>query len=157
MTLEIKPTTWADCAFASAQAGEPPCLHELFEAQADARGQAPALIRGDLVLSYAGLEARSNRLARHLRSLGVGPGSFVGLCLERSELPIIAILAVLKSGGAYVPLDPAYPDDRMRFIVGEAGIEVMLTEQALEARVARLVTGSIVSLDQAAESIAAQS
>ena len=157
MTLEIKPTTWADCAFASAQAGEAACLHELFEAQADARGQAPALIRGDLVLSYAGLEARANRLAHHLRSLGVGPGSFVGLCLERSELPIIAILAVLKSGGAYVPLDPAYPDDRMRFIVGEAGIKVMLTEQALEGRVARLVTGAIVSLDQAAESIAAQS
>ena len=122
----------------------------------DRGGGSPALIRGKRALSYAELEARANRLARYLRTLGVGPGCLVGLCLERCELPIIAILACLKAGGAYVPLEPAYPDERLRFILGEAGIKVVLTQRALGARLERLFAGSIVALDQAGEKIAGQ-
>ena len=156
MQLEIKPSTWSLAGQSSPGTVAPACLHELFEEQVDARGQATALVSGDVTFSYAGLERRANRLAHYLRSLGVGPGSFVGLCVERSELPIVAILAVLKAGGAYVPLDPGYPDDRIGFIVGEAGIKVMLTDRHLKPRVARLFTGRLVALDQSAREVAAQ-
>ena len=99
-------------------------LHELFEAQADARGDAVALACGDLNLSYGELEARANQLAHHLRAAGAGPGELIGLCLNRSELPIIAILGCLKAGAAYAPIDPTHPDERIRYIVDEAGISL---------------------------------
>ena len=60
-------------------------------------------------LTYAELDQRSNQLAHHLQSLGVGSEVIVGICLERSPDMIVAMLAVLKAGGAYLPLDPAYP------------------------------------------------
>jgi amino acid adenylation domain-containing protein len=131
------------------------CLHELFEAQVDVRGDAVAVVCGPESLSYAGLEARANRLANHLRQLGAGPGSFVGIALERSELPIIAILACLKAGAAYVPIDPTHPDDRIRYMVEEAEIAVLLSERALLDRMSRVFTGEIVMLDATPE-IAAQ-
>ena len=69
-----------------------------------------------------GGRAASNRLARQLRSAGAGRGSLIGLCLNRSERPIIAILACLKAGAAYVPIDPTHPDDRVRYIMEEAEV-----------------------------------
>ena len=131
------------------------CLHELFEAQVDIRGDAVAVVCGPQSLSYAGLETRANRLANHLRQLGAGPGSFVGIALERSELPIIAILACLKAGAAYVPIDPTHPDDRIRYMVEEAEIAVLLSERALLERMSRVFSGEIVMLDATPE-IAAQ-
>jgi non-ribosomal peptide synthetase-like protein len=155
MQLELKSSTWPQSQVGP-HAAQAPCLHELFEAQADARGQATALVCGELALSYAELEARANRLAHYLRAAGVEPGSFVGLVFERSELPIVAILAVLKAGGAYVPLEPGYPDERMRFIAGEAGIEVTLTQMQLQERAQRVLGGLVIALDDPAHSIAAQ-
>lgn len=156
MQLELKSSSWAQDAAQPGEGLAQPCLHELFEAQADARPSANALVCGDLILSYGELDARASRLAHFLRGLGVGPGSFVGLCLERSELPIIAILACLKAGCAYVPLEPSYPDERIRFITDEAAINVVLTETQLATRVSALVDGRIVALDQAASSIDSQ-
>src|SRR6516165_9887249 len=114
------------------------CLHELFERQADARGEAVALVCGRLSLSYSDLELRANRLANHLRQLGIGRGALVGIAIDRSELPIIAVLACLKAGAAYVPVDPGHPDERIRFIIEEAEIAALLTERAQLARMSAL-------------------
>ncbi|PYQ62551.1 MAG: non-ribosomal peptide synthetase, partial [Acidobacteria bacterium] len=93
--------------------------------------RAAALVCGLDQLTYEELERRANRLAHRLRALGVGPESRVGLCLERAlDLPV-ALLAVLKAGGAYVPLDPEYPAARLRFVLEDAGIAVLVTRGEL--------------------------
>jgi non-ribosomal peptide synthetase-like protein len=135
--------------------GSPACLHELFEAQVDANPSAVALICGELMLSYAELDTQANRLANFLNCLGVGPGSLVGLFLERSATPIVAILACLKSGAAYVPLETMHPDDRIAFIASEADIAVILTVSALSPRLGELTNVMIVELDKYADDIEA--
>ena len=139
---------------ASRMTGAAGCLHELFEACADEAGADIALVRGTLELSYAAVEAAANQLAHHLRGLGVGPGMIVGLCLDRSERPIIALLACLKAGAAYVPLDPTHPDERLRHILNEAGIAVLICEQATQARLQTVFDGTLISLDDHAAAIA---
>ncbi|HYR07006.1 MAG TPA: amino acid adenylation domain-containing protein, partial [Longimicrobium sp.] len=110
------------------------CIHHLFQAQAARTPEAVAVFRDGDALTYAGLEARANRLAHHLRALGVGPERCVGVCLERTPELVVALLAVLKAGGAYVPLDPAYPRERLGWMVEDAGVRVVLTSSALAAR-----------------------
>ncbi|MEA2690743.1 MAG: hypothetical protein QOJ16_130, partial [Acidobacteriota bacterium] len=100
--------------------------HGLFAARAAADPGALALVTDEELLTYGELDARSNRLARHLRQLGVGPGVLVGICLERGAAMVTALLAVLKSGGAYVPLDPTYPAERLAFILADGGIRLLL-------------------------------
>ena len=124
-----------------------PCLHELFESQADLRGDAPALICGDISLSYIELENTTNRLARYLRAHGAGKGNLIGLFFEKSHLPIISILACLKAGAGYVPLDPGFPDERLNFIATEAEISLVVTEPALKERASTFFGGAIVSVD----------
>jgi non-ribosomal peptide synthetase-like protein len=133
------------------------CLHQIFEAQSSVRGDAPAVVCDGLVLSYSEVEAASNRLARQLRSAGAGRGSLIGICLNRSERPVIAILACLNAGAAYVPIDPAHPDDRVRYIIEEAEVSVVISEDALVDRIRPVFDGAIVSLDRDAAEIAAQS
>jgi polyketide synthase PksJ len=82
-------------------------------------------------LTYRELDQRANRLAHHLRRLGVGPDVLVGVCVERSCDMIAAVLGILKAGGAYVPLDPAYPRDRLAFMIEDAAIGVVVTQQTL--------------------------
>jgi len=84
------------------------CIHQLFEAQAERSPEAVAVVYEDEQLTYAQLNRRANQLAHHLRKLGVGPETRVGLCVERSLQTIVGLLGTLKAGGAYVPLDPAY-------------------------------------------------
>ena len=93
------------------------CIHQLFEAQVERSPGATALVYEDQQLTYGELNARANRLAHHLRSLGVGPGVLVGVCLERSLELVVGLLAILKAGGAYVPLDPSYPAERLAFML----------------------------------------
>ncbi len=104
------------------------CIHQLFEAQVKQRPTAIAIQFGDRSFTYESLNQGSNQLARYLQSLGIGDGMPVGICLERSVEAIAAMLAVLKAGGAYVPLDPNYPLERLRFILADAGITVLLTQ-----------------------------
>jgi amino acid adenylation domain-containing protein len=109
-----------------------------------ARAPEPvALVSGSESLTYAQLNARANRLARHLRTLGVGPDVLVGLCSGRNTTMVVALLAILKAGGAYVPLDPTYPTERLRFMVEDAHLSVLLTEErlreALPSSAARVV------------------
>src|SRR5262249_52826211 len=84
-------------------------------------------------VTYAELNARANRLARRLRAHGVGRGALVALFVDRGAELIAAILAILKSGAGYVPIDPAYPADRVRFMIDDAGAAAVVTERRLPA------------------------
>lgn len=94
---------------------------DLFGDQAARRPDAIAVVDGERSLRYGELDAASNRLARHLIGLGVGPERVVGVCLERSAELIVTLLAIWKAGGAYLPLDPSYPEDRLAFMLADAG------------------------------------
>jgi non-ribosomal peptide synthetase-like protein len=114
------------------------CLHELFEAQVDCNPDSLALICDDVQWTYAELEQRANRLARHLREIGIGPGALIGLFLRRSEKSVLAILATLKAGAAYVPIDPDMPVERVRHIVAQSEMSVVLTDRDMSERAADL-------------------
>ncbi|HSF42279.1 MAG TPA: amino acid adenylation domain-containing protein, partial [Thermoanaerobaculia bacterium] len=135
------------------------CLHEMFEAQAERDPQAVALVGekkgGDESLTYRELNERANRLAHHLRSLGVGPEVPVALCLERTPALVVALLATLKAGGAYVPIDPAYPAERQRFLLEDSGAPVLVTERGLAAETPAGVR--LLCLDEEAEALAGRS
>jgi amino acid adenylation domain-containing protein len=107
------------------------CLHRLFEEQAGETPEAVALVCGGVELSYRELNERANRLAHHLRSLGVAPEARVALLLRRTPELIVSMLAVLKAGGAYLPLDPAYPAERLSFMLEDAGAAVLICEPGL--------------------------
>ncbi|MGA0532809.1 amino acid adenylation domain-containing protein [Hansschlegelia sp. KR7-227] len=110
---------------------ELPPVHERIAAQAAKTPDAIAVDFRGRGLSYAELDGRANRLAHHLRALGLGRDTAVGVCLERSEGVAVALLAVLKAGGAYLPLDPAYPEQRLRYMLEDSGASVLVTESAL--------------------------
>ena len=97
------------------------------------RPDATAVVFEDERLSYRELDARSSRLAHHLRALGVGPEVVVGLCVERSPEMLIGLLGILKAGGAYLPLDPDYPPERLAFMLADARAPVLLTRATLRA------------------------
>jgi amino acid adenylation domain-containing protein len=105
---------------------------QLFEEQVGRSPEATALVVGQQRWSYAQLNERVNRLAHHLRSRGVGPESLAGICAERSVEMVIAILAVLKAGGAYLPMDPLYPSERLSFMLEDARVAVVLTQQKIQ-------------------------
>jgi amino acid adenylation domain-containing protein len=104
---------------------------ELFAAQVARRPEGLAVVCGDERLSFAELDRRANQLAQHLRRLGVGPDLCVGICLQRSAAMVVGLLGILKAGGAYVPLDPAYPRERLRFMIEDARVPVLLTQSDL--------------------------
>ncbi|MBF6651262.1 AMP-binding protein, partial [Methylobacter sp. BlB1] len=118
------------------------CLHELFEIQALQTPDAEALAWDDERLTYAELNARANRLAHHLRSLGVKPDDRVAICLARGFELVISQLAVLKAGAAYVPLDPAYPEERLAYMLVDSAPLVLLTDSGLKARLADRSAGA---------------
>jgi amino acid adenylation domain-containing protein len=126
-------------------------VHELFEAQVLRDPDAIALVKNDAELSYGELNRRANQLAHYLRRLGVGVESRVGVLLERKAELVIALLAVLKTGAAYVPLDPGYPDERLRFMVEDAGAELLLTDSELTIAVKQVRLAEVIE-ELAAES-----
>ncbi|HEY9401549.1 MAG TPA: amino acid adenylation domain-containing protein, partial [Pyrinomonadaceae bacterium] len=132
------------------------CLHEMFAAQAARTPDAIAVVYGDEQLTYAELEGRANQLARHLRSLGVGAETRVGLYLSRTTELVVAMLGILKAGGAYVPLDAQYPAERVAFMLADSGAQVVLTEQAL-IETLPASTAQALCLDTNHEKIARQS
>jgi amino acid adenylation domain-containing protein len=123
-------------------------VDHLIEDQAQRSPDAVAVVFDGTELTYRELNDRANHLAAHLRTLGVGPGFLAGICVERSALMLVGLLAILKTGGAYLPLDPSYPQDRLAFILQDAKPLVVLTQQQIIASVAAH-RGPIVDLDSA--------
>ena len=105
------------------------CIHQLFEMQADRTPDAVALVFGEERVTYRELNLRSNQLARYLQKIGVGAEVLVGLCCGRSLDLIVGMLGILKAGGAYLILDPSYPAERSSFMVKDAQLSVVLTQQ----------------------------
>lgn len=101
-------------------------IGELFASQAARTPNAIALIAGSHRFTYLELDQRSDALATHLQSLGVGPEKLVGIAMERSATLLVSLLAILKAGGAYVPLDPSYPAERLAWIIEDSGIAILL-------------------------------
>jgi len=119
------------------------CLHGLIEAQARRTPEADAAAFEGERLGYRELERRANRLAAHLVRLGAGPEARVGLFVERSLEMLVGILGVLKAGAAYVPMDPAFPQERLAFMLSDAGIKLVLTQSRLASRLPADGTQSI--------------
>jgi len=131
-------------------------LHELFEDQVKRAPENVALVFEDQSLTYRELNARANQLASHLKRLGVGPESLVGLYTERSLDMVVGLLGILKAGGGYVPIDPAYPKDRIGFILEDAEVSVLLTQELLLASICK-PQAPVVCLDSEWGTIALES
>jgi natural product biosynthesis luciferase-like monooxygenase protein len=110
------------------------CIHTLFAEQAARTPDAVAVVFEDRELTYRALYERAERMALHLRTLGIGPDRLVGIHLERSENLVVAVMATLMAGGAYLPLDPNYPDDRIAFMIADAAAPVIITERETRDR-----------------------
>jgi non-ribosomal peptide synthetase component F len=122
------------------------CVHELFAREAERSPNSIAVIFGETQLTYGELNSRANQLARFLKRFGVGPNSPVGLCVDRSPEMLVGILGILKAGAAYVPMDPYYATEKLKFIMRDANIFVLLTQSHLLEAVPRH-DGPRLSLD----------
>lgn len=129
-------------------------IHELFEEQAAAVPLSVALHHEGESLTYGELNARANRLARHLRVQGVGPDRLAGIYLERSVSMVVGLLAILKAGGAYVPLDPTYPTERLAYMLQDAAPCAVLTQEKLRGRLPAS-TAAVIAVDSDADAIGA--
>ena len=109
------------------------CVHELVEAQVARTPDAIAVVCDSERLTYAELNASANRLAHHLRALGVRPDDRVAICAERSLEMVVGLVAIHKAGGAYVPLDPGYPAERLAYMLRDSAPVAVLTHSAARA------------------------
>ena len=135
---------------------DPGTLHGLVEAQAARTPEATAVAGPGGSITYADLDARANRLARHLQAMGVGPETHVALVLDRSIDAVVAVVATLKAGGAYVPVDPTYPAERVAFVLGDADVRAVVTRSE-HAEALSGVDAPVVALDRDAAIIDALS
>jgi amino acid adenylation domain-containing protein len=122
------------------------CIHELFEAQVEKTPDAIAITFENHQVTYRGLNQRANQLAHYLRRRGVRPDDLVSLFMERSPEMVIAILGVLKAGGAYLPIDPNLPAERIQFLLTDAQVELILTQDKLQAALGDF-SGEVFCLD----------
>jgi len=119
---------WNDTA---AEYANDSCIHTLIETRAEEQPDAPAVLFRTDTLSFADLNARANRLAHYLIGKGAGPGTIIGISLERSPDLVTAILAIFKTGSAYVPLDPNYPNERLEWMLTDTAAPLLLTQSTL--------------------------
>ncbi|NER47173.1 MAG: amino acid adenylation domain-containing protein [Symploca sp. SIO1A3] len=129
------------------------CVHQLFEQQVEHNPNTVAVVFENEQLTYQQLNCRANQLAHYLQSLGVGADVLVGLFVERSLDMIVALLGILKAGGAYVPLDPEYPQERLSYMLEDAQVSVLLTQQRILAQLPQ-PQAQLVCLEQVWEQIA---
>ena len=109
-------------------------IHQLIEQQAKVTPENIAVVFGEQQLSYVELDARANQLANYLHNKGVTKGQIIGLAIERSEQLLVGILGILKAGGIYLPLDPEYPTARLQYMLDDAKVSLLVTQQALGQR-----------------------
>ena len=121
-------------------------IHQLFERQVDATPDATAVIFNDEQLSYRDLNRRANLLAHHLVAQGVAPDVLVAICLPRSIDMVVAVLGTLKAGGAYLPLEPSLPNERLRYMLEDSEVKLLLTESQVALTLPRVVKR--LNLDQ---------
>ena len=107
------------------------CIHQLFEKKVQQYPDSIAVNFANEQLTYQELNTCSNKLAQHLQKIGVGSEVLVGICISQSIEMIIGLLGILKAGGAYVPLDPSYPEERLNFMLKDAQVSVLLTQENL--------------------------
>ncbi|MEM9822301.1 MAG: amino acid adenylation domain-containing protein, partial [Bacteroidota bacterium] len=124
------------------------CIHTLFELQVESTPDAPALVYRQTILTYRQLDQKANQLAHFLQKKGVGPEVLVAISLERSLEMIIGLLGVLKAGGAYLPLDPTSPKDRLRWMLEDASISILLTQDHLVEQMPVVEELEIIALDK---------
>ncbi|MFC9249699.1 amino acid adenylation domain-containing protein, partial [Streptomyces sp. NPDC057136] len=125
---EVVVCGWNDTAVEVSAVGG---VHGLVAGRAVVAPDVVAVVSGDEWLTYGGLVARANRLARHLRGVGVGSESVVALCLERGVDMVVAALAVWQAGAAYLPLDPEFPLDRLEFMLADSGASVLVGHRSV--------------------------
>jgi natural product biosynthesis luciferase-like monooxygenase protein len=123
------------------------CIHERFAAQAARTPEAVAVAFEDKSLTYRELNARANQLAAHLRAQGAGPDALIGLCCERSLDMVVGMLGILKAGAAYVPMDPAYPSDRIAYMLDDAQVQLLVTQESVLGELPEL-RAQIVCIDR---------
>src|SRR6185312_5352620 len=111
------------------------CVHELFEAQAERTPEALAVVSGSEQISYGELNRRANQLARYLQGQGVKAEQPVGIMQERSLAMVVSRLGGLKAGGAYVPLDVEYPVERLQYMVADADVKIVITQESISERI----------------------
>ncbi|MBD2002942.1 MULTISPECIES: non-ribosomal peptide synthetase [Cyanophyceae] len=131
------------------------CIHQLFETQVNQTPDNIAVVFDTQELTYRELNQRANKLAHYLQKQGIKPEVLVGICVERSLEMIVGILGILKAGGAYIPLDPAYPQERLAFMLEDAQVSVLLTQQRLVELPKH--QASVICLDADWENIALES
>ncbi|NEP78777.1 MAG: AMP-binding protein [Okeania sp. SIO3B3] len=122
------------------------CIHQLFEEQVEKTPDAVAVIFEGEQLTYQQLNYQANQLAHYLQSLGVKPEVLVGICVERSVEMVIGLLGILKAGGAYVPLDPNYPTSRLNYMVEDAQLSILLTQQKWQHHLPQ-IAAQVICLD----------
>lgn len=132
------------------------CFHELFEEQVERTPEREALVFGDRRLTYSGLNARANRLARYLRAQGLAPSTPVGLFLRRSDEMIITLLGILKAGGAYVALHPDLPKARLEQQLSTVKPPLVITQESLLAKLPE-VSCQVISIEKEQPAIARES
>ncbi len=133
------------------------CVHYRFERQATETPDAIALAGDGVAVTFGELNERANRLAHHLLDLGVERDQPVGLCMRRSPETVGALLAIMKAGGGYVPINFAHPPERIAHQLAEAGVGVLVVEEALLEHLPTSTAMDVVCVDRDAEEIAARS
>jgi len=131
------------------------CLHQLIAEQAARTPDAVAVSAGDAEVTYAELERRANQLAHYLSARGVGPEHRVGVLVERSVEMVVALLGVLKAGGAYVPLETDGAAGRLRYMLEDAQVSALLTEERLTREQPLQTTARVICLDTQRDDISA--
>ncbi|KGO43651.1 AMP-dependent synthetase/ligase [Penicillium expansum] len=132
------------------------CVHELFEAQVQSQPSSPAVCARDGEWTFSQLDNAAERLARFLRSMGVGPGSYVPLLFEKCGLAIIAMLAILKAGGSSVALDPGHPKDRLQGLINGMGKCTILCSRENHILAAQVAQRAIVLDEQTLSTLSKQ-
>jgi amino acid adenylation domain-containing protein len=146
------PAEWTCCRqsqFISTGINSEDCIHRHFEAQALRHPEAIAIEFEGETWTYAMLDRRADQLAAALQGRGVGPDVWVGVHMERSPWMCVALLGILKAGGAYVPLDPAFPMERLKMIIGDAALGILLVDARTDGLLAGCGAGLLLVDEQA--------